>query len=167
MKYEILKIPRLSGDRASIYTILVVEDNETLLDKFVKENSTDFPDEIKDILQRMRAIGYKTGARESFFKLNEGKGGDGVSALFDIPDSKLRLYCIRNGNVNIIVGGGGEKPKEIRTLQESPKLTDESYFLRAVSQLIYGRIREKDIRYSKNGMDLEGDLTFEDTDLHY
>lgn len=36
----------------------------------------------------------KTGAAEHFFKLNEGKPGDGVCALFDSPDKKLRIYCI-------------------------------------------------------------------------
>lgn len=167
MKYELQKITRLSGHRASIYSVLVVEDKETLLDKFIKENSKNYPSEVKDILQRMRTIGQKTGAREIFFKPGEGKGGDGICALYDNPDKKLRLYCIRNGNVNVILGGGGEKPRTMRSFQESPKLTNENYFLRAVSQLIYQRIKEKDIRYSQNGMDLEGELTFEDNDLQY
>jgi hypothetical protein len=41
--------------------------------------------------------------------MNEGKYGDGVSALFDKPKYKLRLYCIRYGTQIIIVGWGGEK----------------------------------------------------------
>ncbi|UVR14472.1 hypothetical protein [Parabacteroides distasonis] len=64
----------------------------------------------------------KTGAAEHFFKLNEGKPGDGVCALFDSPDKKLRIYCIRFANVAIVVGGGGYKPKNIRAYQESSSL---------------------------------------------
>lgn len=93
--------------------------------------------------------------------------GDGICALYDNPDKNLRLFCIRNGNVNVIIGGGAEKPKSMKAFQESTKLTEENYFLRAVSQLFMERLKEKDIRYSKDGMDLEGDLTFEDTDLEY
>ena len=113
----------------------------------------------------MKAIGHTTGARAQYFKPNEGKPGDGVCALYDDPAKYLRLYCIQNGTINLIVGGGGEKPKNIASFQENEKLTRENYFLRAVSELFLKRLKEKDIYYSKNGMDLEGDLTFEDTDL--
>lgn len=167
MKFTIQKMPRLSGHKASIYTVFIEEDNETLFDRFLRENKTDFPNQIKDILQRLRSVAHKTGARPEYFKLDEGKPGDGVSALYDNPNKNLRLYCIRNSNVNVILGGGGFKPKSIKALQESEKLEDENYFLRAVSQLFIKRLIEKDIYYSENGMDLEGDLTFEDTDLKY
>jgi hypothetical protein len=167
MKFSLQKIPRLSGHRASIYTIWSEDDEETLFEQFSRENITDFPDEVNDILQRLHTIGHKTGAREQYFKLNEGNIGDGVCALYDNPDKNLRLYCIRNGTVNIILGGGGEKPKPMIKLQESDKLKDENYFLRAVSKLILERIKEREIRYSKNDMDLEGNLIFEDTDLKY
>jgi hypothetical protein len=165
MTFSILKHPSLSGKRASIYCLCYTESNETLLNEFVNENFEKFPDEVKDILQRLKAIGHTTGAREQFFKPNEGNLGDGVSALFDNPDKNLRLYCILNGTVNLIIGSGGEKPKYMRTLQESPKLMDENYFLRAVSKLFSERIKAKEIRFTGN--DLVGNLTFEDTDLEY
>jgi hypothetical protein len=165
MTYALQKIARLSGRKASIYTIVLVESNENLLNQFVTENNADFPNEVKDILERLNAIAHKTGAREKFFKPAEGAPGDGVEALFDDPNKHLRLYCIRNGMVNIILGGGGAKPKSLRALQESDKLTKENYFLRDVSQLLSRRLKEKEIRWSKNGMDLEGDLSFDDTDL--
>ena len=69
-----------------------------------------------NFLERIRTINEKTGARESFFKPNEGKPGDLVCALFDIPNSNLRLYCIRFGNSLIILGGGGEKKKTIKVV---------------------------------------------------
>ena len=71
MKYTIQKIPRLSGHRASIYTVLIVEESETLLNRFLRENSADFPNEVKDILQCLHAIGHQTGARSTYFKPNE------------------------------------------------------------------------------------------------
>ena len=165
MKFSIQKHPRLSGQRASIYVVMNEAENETSLERFVRENNIDFQDEIRDILQRLNTIGHKTGARMQFFKPDEGKPGDGVCALFDNPDKHLRLYCIRNGNVTVIVGGGGEKPKQMMAFQESDKLTEENYFLRDVSRLLLERLKEKDIYYSNNGMDLEGDLIFDDTDL--
>jgi hypothetical protein len=165
MTYTLQKLPQLSGRRASIYTIVLVESNENLLNQFVRENITDFSDEIDDIFGRLNTIAHKTGAREKYFKPAEGVPGDGVEALFDEPNKHLRLYCIRNGMVNIIIGGGGEKPKSLRALQESDKLKDENYFLRDVSQLLIRRLKEKEIKWSKNGMDLEGNLGFEEADL--
>lgn len=165
MKYTIQKQSRLSDQKASIYVILSEDTNENSLEAFIKENKETFPDEIKNIFQRLHSIGHKTGAREQFFKLNEGKPGDGVCALYDNPDKNLRLYCIRNSNTTVIIGGGGEKGKALHAFQENTKLTDENYFLRNVSNLILERLKDKDIRYSKNGMDLVGDLTFDDTDL--
>jgi riboflavin synthase len=68
MKYSFLKLPQLSGSYASIYTILVeTEDtNETLLDQFIKENEAEAPNEVKNIVERLRVIGRRTGAREQF-----------------------------------------------------------------------------------------------------
>ena len=165
MTYCIQKHPSLSGKSASIYCLYCEENKENLLGQFVNENYKNFPYEVNDILKRLKSIGHKTGARENFFKLNEGNLGDGVCALYDNPDKNLRLFCIRNGNVNVIIGSGGEKPKNMKAFQESPKLTDENYFLRAVSKLFLERIKAKEIRY--NGNDLVGNLTFEDTDLEY
>jgi len=57
---------------------------------------------------RLKIIGNETGARESFFKTKEGIPGDGVCTLYDTPDKKLRLYCIRYGKQLIIIGAGGQ-----------------------------------------------------------
>ena len=165
MTFEIQKLYGFSGDKASIYTLYCIDNDETSLNKFISENASKFPDEIKFIVSNLQTIGHKTGAREQFFKSKEGNPGDGIEALFDTPYSNLRLYCIRNGMVNVIIGGGGEKPKNIRALQENDKLKDENYFLRAVAKLFIERIKTKEIRYSPDGMDLEGNLKFEDTDL--
>ena len=161
MKFALKKLNRLSGNGASIYAIKFEGETETSLDKFIIENSASFKSETKDIVQRLKSIGHKTGARIQFFKEWEGKPGDGVCALYDDPDSHLRLYCIRYGTQILVVGGGGHKPKTIRTLQENEKLTKENYFLRWLSAQITQRIKDKDIRYTNDHFDFDGDLAFE------
>jgi len=128
------------------------------------ENSISFKGEILNILERIRTINEKTGARESFFKPNEGKPGDLVCALFDIPNSNLRLYCIRFGNSLIILGGGGEKKKTIKAFQEVDKLKKENYILREISAQIAERIKEKEITFSYDGTEITGELEFENNE---
>ena len=77
MKYRLVKLSSFSANECSIYSILLNDEQETLLEKFIKENKDTFLSEIKDILQRLRTIGHKTGARIDFFKLDEGYPGDG------------------------------------------------------------------------------------------
>ncbi|MFN8258144.1 MAG: hypothetical protein U0W24_20815 [Bacteroidales bacterium] len=159
MNLELVKLDKFSGEEASIYTLLDIDVEITLFDKFVSENKNSFESEIKDILMRLNTIGKKTGAREQYFTLNEGKPGDLVCAIKDQPDRKLRLYCIRYGKSLIILGGGG--PKTTRTLQEDPKLTSENEVLLKISDEIYKRLLSKDIFYTNEGKDFEGELEFE------
>lgn len=162
MEFELVKIEDLSGKKASIYTVILDRENESLFERFLSENSVTFKSEIIDILKRLRTIAHNTGAREGFFKLNEGKPGDGICALYDQPGSKLRLYCIRFGHELIILGGGGPKSKSIRALQEDENLEAENYKLREIALYIMKALREKDIRFSNDFLDFEGDLIFED-----
>ncbi len=161
MKYKIVKIEKLSGTEASIYTLLQDGETKTLFDSFLSENNNLFKSEIIDIVKRLRAIGQKTGAREQFFKLNEGNPGDGVSALYDRRNAILRLYCIRYANIAIILGSGGEKPKSIKSFQDSPKLKKENYLLRRASKEILERIKNKDFKWSPDSSDLIGNLEIE------
>jgi len=160
MKYKLVKLDRLSGKFSSVYSVHFNDKNKTLFHQFLEENSTSFKDEIADILKRLNTIGKKTGARESFFKLKEGKPGDGVCALYDNPDKNLRLYCIRYADSIIILGGGG--PKNVRALQDDEKLKNENYFLRQLSGQISNRLKEKDITYSDDYLEFLGDLEFDD-----
>lgn len=162
MKCRLVKVDQLSGTKASLYSVVIDGESGTLLDKFIKENIGSSLSEVKDILQRLRTIGHQTGAREQFFKLFEGKPGDGVCALYDHPNSKLRLYCIVFGSQILIVGGGGFKPKNIQALQENKKLKDENYFLRWLSEQITQRIKDKEITFENNYLDFSGNLTFND-----
>lgn len=80
MKIELIKLAQLSGSEASIYGIWFEDRQKTSLDIFLEENKNAFISELNDILVRLKTMGNKTGAREQFFKLNEGNLSDGVCA---------------------------------------------------------------------------------------
>ncbi len=162
MEYTLEKIKQFCGNEATIYSVYLHDEDLTLFERFLAENKNSFKSEIKNIIARLKTIGHKTGAREQFFKLNEGKAGDDVCALYDIPGSKLRLYCIRISSFIVILGGGGPKPKNIRALQENQKLKDENYLLRLISEQLDERIHNKEIEFLNNGFELTGDLEFID-----
>lgn len=157
MNFEIVKIKELSGKETSIYSIYVEEYGETLFDRFIRENEQNFPSELDNILDRLDVIGFETGAREDFFKLREGKPGDGVCALHDRPNDKLRLYCIRYGMDIIILGGGGEKSYDTRAWQDDEKLTEEAELIINISAYVTEMLKEGDISYTDDGKDFKGE----------
>lgn len=126
MNYEIVELTELSCLKATVYSVIKEGDRFTLFDHFIKEPVEKYREEVKFIISRLYEIGNRTGAREQFFKFNEGKPGDGVCALYDEPDKDLRLYCIRYGKVAILLGSGGPKSREIVAWQEDKKLTQEA-----------------------------------------
>jgi hypothetical protein len=157
MKIKLKKIDRLSGDCASIYSFYIEDSDKSQFELFLDANNVLFRNELSDIVRRIKTIGNKTGANECFFKTKEGAPGDLVCALYDNPKRRLRLYCLRYGKMLIIVGGGGEKPKNIHTLQENDKLKEENYLLRKVSTALLNEMKDKNIRFSKDGMEIECD----------
>jgi len=59
----LVKINKLSGAACSVYSIKVNGEEDTLLEKFIKENIDSFKSETKEIIQRLRTRGRFTGAR--------------------------------------------------------------------------------------------------------
>ena len=159
MEFVLEKIVELSGPGANIYSF---RESDTLKSRFecFLENNADFPEELKSIVSRLITIGHRIGADDQFFKLNEGNPGDGVCALFDLPEKNLRLYCIRFGRVILIVGGGGEKPKSIRSFQENDILTQENYLLRRISLKMSQMIKDKDITFNSSFTDFNPGSNF-------
>lgn len=160
VKYKLVKLPKLSGEQASVYSIYLESEQQTLFDRFITENKDDYQQELTNIITRIKAIGTKVGAREQYFKLNEGKLGDLVCALYDEPEKHLRLFCLRFGTVCIILGGGG--PKNVAAWQDDPKLTEEASWMINVSKAIFDRMNDDEINLSQDGFDLEGNLIFND-----
>jgi hypothetical protein len=155
VEIEIVKIR--SGEQASFFTVRIQGEQYTLFEQFIIENKTKYPNELNYISDRIKAMASTTGTREQFFKMDEGNPGDGVCAMYDVPEKNLRLYCIRYGCVSVILGGGGEKPKDMKALQESEKLTEENYLLRRISSGISKAMKDGLIDWSEVGMDLISD----------
>jgi hypothetical protein len=164
MRIQLVKINQLSGKQASIYSVIYNDDQITLFDIFLNENLISFKSELSTILLRLKVIGKKTGARETFFKIEEGDLGDGVCALYDDPKKNLRLYCIRYGASLIIIGSGGPKAKTIRALQQDSKLKKENLIMREISKLIKEKMEDKTISFTDDYYDFKGTFDLNNTD---
>ena len=160
MRFEIVEIDEFSGRKASVYSVWIEEAESTLFDKFIEENEEMFHHELGSITDRLELIGNVTGAREQFFKHSEGTPGDGICALYDSPNRKLRLYCIRYGSTCILLGDGGMK--NVRALQDDEKLKTENYLLRYISKKITEALKNRELWWSADGKRLEGNMIFED-----
>lgn len=160
MNYQIVGLEEFTGSKATIYSVILDGDELTLFDHFVEENKETHESEVRSIVARLERIGHGTGAREIFFKTKEGLPGDGVCALYDDPDSKLRLYCIRYGNVAILLGGGGPKPPGTVAWQDNDILKREAETMIAVSKDIMKKLKEGELKWSPDGSQLVGNLNF-------
>ena len=130
------------------------------------ENKSEYPKELASLKEQLSTMAHKVGVREQFFRRPEGKVGQDVWDLRDNPKNQLRLYCIKLSNVAIILGGGGPKPKGVIKFQELPKLEYENFLMRTVSDALYQRILDKEIKWSPDGCELIGNLIFEDHSLN-
>lgn len=159
MKYKLEKINNLSGEGASIYSIQIEGEKDTLLENFLEEYSVKFEDEIGDIVDKIIKIGHEYGARSNL--INEGKGGlfDGVFDIRDNPDIQLRLYGLKLRHTLIILGGGGQKTTQ--KIQEDPNLTYYQEIMKDLSKQIDERLANEDFSISEDNYDLEGNLEFE------
>jgi hypothetical protein len=163
VKFKLTKINQLSGQKAKIYSVSIENESKSLFDNFLEENSDKYRPELLEILQRINTIAQKEGAREYFFKKAEGNLGDGVEAIFDETNRKLRLYCIRYGSVVLVLGGGGSK--NVRALQDDPKLKRENYLLRQISKRLTEAMKESELQWNSTFDDFIGNLTFDDNDF--
>ena len=63
MNCKLKKIIELSGNKASIYSVIIENEQKTLFEIFLEENIISFKSEIENILKRLEIIGKKTGTR--------------------------------------------------------------------------------------------------------
>ena len=118
-RIELVELEEFSCGAGRVYSVAVDDAKETLYDRFLEENEQEYKEELVEIMTKLNTMSCKTGFTDTFFKLNEGTPGDGICAITDWK-GKLRLYCIRFGNILLVLGGGG--PKTTRTYQEERKL---------------------------------------------
>lgn len=158
-----VEIEELTGEKLKVYSIITEDDEEegyTLYDRFVEENSVKFKKEVEDITARIEVMAKYTGIRDDFIKPGEGNLGDGISALYDKPDSNLRLYFIRFGNVAIILGSGGHKSKSIQRFQENPQLKNANFFLRKVSVMLNDAVQDGSLLISNEGLESNTEFNY-------
>jgi hypothetical protein len=148
VNYEIVELQPYSGSEAKVYSLIPMGEDETLFEMFVDEYKVEFKNEIKDIIKTIYQIGHTTGARSSFFKQHEGKYGDFVCALFDVPEKNLRVYCIRFGMV----------AEGVRAWQDDEKLSKEANLMIEYAKDILQRMDEGDLYWSKDRTELQGNL---------
>lgn len=156
-KVELVELEEFRCGAGRVYSVAVDDADGTLYDRFLEENEQEYKEELVEIMTKLNTMSSRTGFTDTFFKLNEGRPGDGICAITDWK-GKLRLYCIRFGNILLVLGGGG--PKTTRKYQEDPKLLSENLLLRSVSDAMAEAIKEKDIRIEDDGS-LSGDLVIE------
>ena len=149
-KIELIELNEFDSAMGHIYSVAVDDSDVTLYDSFLEENDTLFRPELAEIIHKLNTMSSQTGFIDIYFKLNEGKPGDGLCAITD-SKKKLRLYCIRFGNALLVLGGGGPKSKQIRAYQEDPKLMLENMKLRAVSDAMAKAIKEKTLKIEEDG----------------
>ena len=141
MNFVIEEIKELSGDAASIYSVTMKGEKNTLLEQFFEENA-EYDEELTEILNKLYVMGKETGCRWDNFKHNEGSPGDGVSVL---KAGRLRLYCLYVDSTIVCFGSGGYKSPEIRAYQEDPELNERVEQMKAIAERINKAIKEKDI----------------------
>ncbi len=141
------------GSGALIYSIKYL-DNE--VNEFISFNEIfykEFQEQMEWINATIKIMADRRGCDEAWFK-DEGVDGEQVYA---IRKGKLRLYCVRDGRLSLIIGGGGIK--KTRTYQEDPLLYSKVKVLRQIEEEFFRRLDEGEIKYCEN--ELTGNLIFE------
>jgi hypothetical protein len=157
VKSKLVYLTHLSGDKASVYSIMTDEKKGVFLDHFIEEYKSDHTQDLLNIIGRLKSIGNTAGALAIYFKQDEGlEWDDLVCALYDIPDKHLRLYCIRLNENIIVVGNGG--PKNVRAWQEDAKLSKEVKEMMHYSKIIRTKLKDGSLRIAAQGLRFEGDL---------
>ncbi len=64
MNGKLIKTYQLIGLQSYVYSVYLDNEERTLFERFIEENIISFKSEINDIVQHLRTIGTKTGARE-------------------------------------------------------------------------------------------------------
>jgi len=157
VKFEIVELTELSGPFAKIYTIYIYDQEVYLFDQFLDEYSAGYSKEVNTIISKLSLMGSRFGSLDIFFRLNEGKFGDKVSALLKDRGFKLRLFCIRFENIAVILGNGGFK--DTQKWQQDTKLSQEARLMMKISQIIHDAIDNQELFISPEG-EFSGKMIF-------
>ena len=149
---EKLDIP---GEKCQILTIHYDCEELSEFDKFLADHEKEYHKKIGDIVTRFSLMKKRNGCPDVYFK-DVSTPYDNICRLS--RTGKLRLYCLRFGNVAIIIGGGGVKEKEKRTYQEVKELNKIVEDLKIIYSKIEEKIKNRELVISDEG--IKGDLKF-------
>lgn len=166
MKFEIVDLEELSGRKAKIYSIIILDadSNETLYDQFIETYKNDFEEEIEDIQDTLSTYGHYTGLRGNRIIEHEGESlGDGIVAICNRPNKILRLYAIMFGDSVAIIGGGGVKdgPGDLRNY-DGPK--EANALIRRIARTLQAAQANGDLIFTGENIDSETEFIYDTED---
>lgn len=134
------------GKRGTFFTLRRSDSLVSETDAFFRKAMEDVPDAAETLALKMERMIHYTGFQEQYFKTGEGSRGDAVCAL---SEGKLRLYCLRYGNIAVILGGGGVK--QTRTYQEDAVLHSKVKLMQALNRELDRLMKEGTVRMTEDG----------------
>lgn len=143
------------GRKGYIYTYRIDGDPQTELEKFLGNSKHITCKEYNSLKARLHQMADRQGFREGFFKRNESKSSNTISALH-YNSKSLRLYCYYT-SLCIIVGNGGSKGKG--AYQKYEDCNNAVINMEEVDRRFFERIKEKEVRFDADGR-LIGNLSF-------
>lgn len=153
MKFSIIHINELSGNKAQVYSLIYESKSISELQSFAYKFQDIYPDVIHQVFQRIHIISKRDGIQDSFFK-RESPESHNVFRLLETEN--LRLYCIMFSNIFLLFGSGGKKKHKTKKNIENPHLEKEIRTLMSIEDAINRRISSGDLSISCNGF--EGNL---------
>ncbi|MBL7127449.1 MAG: hypothetical protein ISS16_00515 [Ignavibacteria bacterium] len=141
------------GEKSTFYTIRFCSEPKSEADKFFQKFSSSEKDRIENIESKIERMANKSGCQDHYFKIEESSILNNICSLWE---GNLRLYCLRYGNVAVVLGDGGIKDKP--TYQEIPELNTIVNQLEEIFPLIDERIKDGEIIITDN--EIIGDLIF-------
>ncbi len=164
VKFKLGRLTDFSGEKAGVYSVFLEDEAITLFAQFIQQFTSSHLQELVNMVSRLKTIGHKSGAAENFFRLKEWKLDNKIVALHELPNMKLRLYCIRYSNGLIIIGGGG--PKDVRAWQDEHHLRAGADAMIQLSKMIDRRIDSGEIYITPDGKALKGNLKYGVKKIH-
>jgi hypothetical protein len=135
-----------------MYTVHFEQSKENETDSFIARFAKDpkYARDFNTIIYWINKIG-QTGVLERYFR------SEGRAVALPIETSKLRFYCYRINDHNIVLGNGGIKTS--KKVQDSPDCLPHFRLMNHVAKKIHWAFEDQQILLSPE-KGLEGKLTF-------
>lgn len=157
MKRYINIIPFEEYEKVTFYSFIIDENENCEMINFMQKLINDGHTKDAEIISGMIAKIGENGALERYFRF----AGKQLDHIFELPEHHIinancRLYCLRFGEVIVILGNGGLKTT--RTYQEDDHLNNCVETLKLIDQKITSFLKNNQI--TLKGKELKGKLKF-------